>query len=157
MTLFYTENLCNRSPSLCSLVIQEETPSPLPVGCPMDGLTELTIQYCFMVTTCYCLVLLLSSTIGPALPGISSRLGVPYQAHMDTPLPEFHRPCDLRPDLLGPTDALRLRKDDVGKDKGPLRVLTPAEDPPPFRSQYGREAAPYCAIRRGISACRLFG
>ena len=111
----------------------------------MDGLPELTIQYCFMVTTCYCLVLLLSSNIGPALPGIPFRLGVPYQAHMETFLPEFHPPGDLHPYLLGPTDALRLCKDNVGKYKGPLRVLTPAKYPPPFRSQYGREAAPYCA------------
>ena len=76
---------------------------------------------------------------------------------METPLPEFHPPGDMRPDLLGPTDALRLRKDDMGKDKGLLRVLTSAEDPPPFRSQYGQEAAPYCARGRGIPACRLFG
>ena len=36
------DDLCNRSPGFGALVIQEETPSPFPVGCPTDGLPELS-------------------------------------------------------------------------------------------------------------------
>ena len=36
------EDICNRSPGFCALVIQEETPSPLPVGCLSDSLPELS-------------------------------------------------------------------------------------------------------------------
>ena len=145
-----SENLCNRSPGIRALVIRKETPSTLPVGCPEDSLPELIRQYRVVITPCNDLVLLLSSTSGPALPGSPFRLCVPYQARMDTPLPEVHPPGYLRPDLLSPADTQRLCEDDVGEDKGLLRFPTPAEYPPPFRSQYGREAAPYCARGRGI-------
>ena len=43
--MLFTESLSNRSPSLCALVIREETPYPPPVVCPTDGLTQLTRQY----------------------------------------------------------------------------------------------------------------
>ena len=52
------ENLCNRSPGFCALVIQEETTSPLPVSCPMDSLTKLTWQHYDMVAPGYRLILL---------------------------------------------------------------------------------------------------
>ena len=35
------EDLCNLSPGFRALVIREETPSTLPVGCLTDGLAEL--------------------------------------------------------------------------------------------------------------------
>ena len=60
---------------------------------------------------------------------------------METPIPEVHLPGYPRPDLLGPADAQRLRKNDVVKDKGYLGISTPTENPPPFCSHYGREAA----------------
>ena len=69
-----------------------------------------------MITYCNDLVLLLSSTSGPALPGSPFRHSVPYQTCMDTPLPEVHPPGYLRPDLPGPADTQRLREDDVVKD-----------------------------------------
>ena len=53
------EDLCNQSPGFCALVIREETPSPLPVGFPTDGLSNLTQQNCVVVASCYGLVLLL--------------------------------------------------------------------------------------------------
>ena len=58
-----------------------------------------------MVALGYRLILLLPATGGPALPVAPFRLGVPYQACVETPVPEFHRPGDLCPDLLGPADA----------------------------------------------------
>ena len=33
------EDLCNRLTCFSALVVREETPSPLPVGVPMDSLT----------------------------------------------------------------------------------------------------------------------
>ena len=35
------EDLFNKSPGFGALVLREETPSPLPVGRPTDGLAEL--------------------------------------------------------------------------------------------------------------------
>ena len=48
---------------------------------------------------------------------------------MNTPLPEVHPPCDPGPDLSGPADAQRLRKNGMGKDEGYLGVPTPVENP----------------------------
>ena len=53
------EDLCNRSSGFHTLVIKEETPSPLPVGLPTDGLSELTRKYHVMVTPSYGVVLFL--------------------------------------------------------------------------------------------------
>ena len=114
------ENLCNRLPGSYALVIREDTPSPLPIGCPTDGRTQLTSQNRVVVTPCNGLVLLLSSAGGPALPGSLLRLGIPYQACMDTHFPEVHPPGDPRPDILGPANDQRLLKDNVDKDEGPL-------------------------------------
>ena len=36
------ENICNQLPGFSVLVIWEEKTPPLPVDCPMDGLTQLT-------------------------------------------------------------------------------------------------------------------
>ena len=76
---------------------------------------------------------------------------------MDTPLPEVHLPGDPLPNILGLSDIQRLRKDDVCNNEGTLGVPTPDKDSPPFRSQYGCEAAPYCASGLGIPDCRLGG
>ena len=108
-----------------------------------------------MVASGYRLILILSSAGGPVLHGSPFRLSVSYQACMETPLPEVHPPGYTHPDLPGPADTQRLREDEVGKDEGPLGFPGPPEYSPPFRSQYGREAAPYCAIGRGLLASRL--
>ena len=123
----------------------EDTTSPFPVSFPTDGLNQFTRQYPVMVASGYGLVLLLSSSGDPFLPGSPLRLGVPYQACVETPLSEVHLPGYLCPDLPGPTDTQRLCEDDMGKDEGPLVVPCPPKYPLPFRSQYGHEAAPYCA------------
>ena len=99
----------------------------------MERPPELTRQHSVVVTPCNSLVILLSTTGGPDLPGGSFRIGIPHQARMDTPLLEVHPPGDPRPDLLGPADSQRFCKNNVGEDEGPLRVPTPAEDPPSFR------------------------
>ena len=139
------ENLCNRSPGFCALVIREEAPSPLPVGCLMDGLHQLTWKHSFVVAPCNILVLLLSSTGGPSLPGGLFRLSIPHQSRVETPLPEVHPPGDPFLDILFPADTQYLRENDVGKDKGPLGVPTPTKSPPSFCCQYFREAAPHCS------------
>ena len=36
------EDLCNWSPGFGAFVVWEETPYPLPVGCPTDGLSDIT-------------------------------------------------------------------------------------------------------------------
>ena len=61
---------------------------------------------------------------------------------METPLSEVHAPGDPGPDLSGPVDAQRLRKNDVGKDEGSLGVPTPVKNPPPFHGEDFQEAAP---------------
>ena len=146
------ENLCNQSPGFGALVILEDTPYPLPVGCLTDSLPELTRQYRVVVAPRGGLILLLSSTGGPALPGRPFRLSIPHQARMETPLPEVHPPGDPCLHLLFPMEAHCLCKNDVGKEDGSLRVTSPSENPLPFRSQYGCEAVPYCARGRGIPA-----
>ena len=89
------ENLSNRSPGLGALVVREEIPSSLPVGCPTYSLLHITRQYCVMVASGYPLILLLSSSGGSAFPGCPLRTIVSYQACVDTPLPEVHLPGDL--------------------------------------------------------------
>ena len=96
-----------------------------------------------MVTPGYRLILLLPVSGGPAFPCSPFRLGVPYQSRVDTPHPEVHLPRYPGLDLLGLTDAQRLRKKNLGKDKRSLGVPTPAKNPLPFRSQDLSEAAPY--------------
>ena len=54
------EDLCNPSPGVGALVIQEETPSPLPVGYPTDGLEELPQEHCLVKTLRNGIVLLLA-------------------------------------------------------------------------------------------------
>ena len=98
-----------------------------------------------MIASGYRLIFLLSSAGGYALPGSPICLSVSYQAFMETPFPDVHPPVDLCPDLPGPTDTHRIREDNVGKEKGLLGVPGPPEYPLTFRSQYGRELAPYCA------------
>ena len=110
------EDCCNLSPCRCALVIREETPSSLPVGCSTDGLPKLTRQQCVVVTPGYRLILILSDTGSPTLPGVIFRLGVPHQAHMETPLPEVYPSSDPCLDISSPMDAQLLHEDDFGKD-----------------------------------------
>ena len=42
------EDLCNRSPGFCALVVREETPSPFPISCPTGGLLELSQEHFLM-------------------------------------------------------------------------------------------------------------
>ena len=51
---------------------------------------------------------------GPDLSGSPFRIGIPYQAGMLAPLPEFYAPRDPRPYLPVPADAQRLGEYDVG-------------------------------------------
>ena len=100
-----------------------------------------------MLAPGYHLILLFSPTGGPALPGVPFRLGIPYQARMETHLPEVHMTGYPRPDLLGPADAQRLRKNNASKDKGSLGVPTPAENLALFCSQYGRKSGTLMLLR----------
>ena len=70
-------DLCNRSPGFGALVVQEETPSPLPVGGLIDSLQKLTRQHCVVVTPGHSFVLLLVAGGIPALSGGPFWLGVP--------------------------------------------------------------------------------
>ena len=151
------ENLRNCSPRLCALVIQEETPSPLPVGCLTDVLPQLTRQYRIMVASVYRLILFLSSAGGAALPGCPLRLSVSYQACTDTPLPEVYPPGDHGSYFSGPMDAQHICENSVGEEKGYLRGPTSVENPLPFCSQDFREAAPHCYCGSGITASLLRG
>ena len=74
------EDLYNRLPGFSALVTREETPSPLPFGCPMDGLPNLTRQHSVMVDPCYGIFLPLPATGGPDLTGSPFRLSAPHQA-----------------------------------------------------------------------------
>ena len=76
---------------------------------------------------------------------------------METPLPEVHPTGDLCLDIIGPVYTQNLCEDDMGKGKDPLGVSGPPENPPPFHSHYGREAAPYCARGRGVPDSQLCG
>ena len=108
-----------------------------------------------MVTPVHSFVLLLAARGGPSLPGGSFRLSVPHRARVQNPLPEFHAPRYPCLDLLGPAYTQRLHEDDVGKDKGYIRVPTPTKNPPPFRGQDLREAAPQSYRGIVIPAFRL--
>ena len=119
------EDLCYWSTDFCALVLREETPSPIPVGCPADGLPELPREHCLVKAPEHGIILLLAAEGGTALSGSPFRLGVPHQASMLSPLPEVHAPGDPGPDLPVPADAQSLRKINVGKDEGSLGVLTP--------------------------------
>ena len=138
-------NLSNRYHGNFSLVIREETAYPIPVDLPTDGLSQFTRKYGVMIASGYRLIFLLSSAGGYDLTDIPFCLSVSHQAFMETPIPDVHPPVDLCPDLPCPTDTHNICKDDVGKDKGLLGVPGPPEYPLTFRSQYGREPAPYCA------------
>ena len=84
--------------------------------------------------------------------GSSFCLGFPHQARVLAPFPEVHAPGDPRPDLLGLAVAQRLRKNDVGKDKGYFRVPTNFENPLPFRVKDYHEVAPNHSRGRGVPA-----
>ena len=87
------KDLCNRSLGFSALVVREETPSPLPVGCSIDILPELTREHCLVEAPGYHLILLLSVRRGSSLLGGPFRIGVLYQARVETPLSEIHPPC----------------------------------------------------------------
>ena len=123
--MFLPEDLHNRSPGFGALVVWEETPFPLPVGGPIDGLSELTRQHCVVITPGHGIGLLLAAEGGPALLGSPFHIGVTHQARVPAPLPEVHLPGDPCLDLLAPADAQRLSENKVGKDEGSLKVLTP--------------------------------
>ena len=108
------EDLFNRSPVFSALVVREETPSPLTVGCPKDGLLELTRQHCVVLNPRYGVVLLLAAGGGPDLLGSPLRLGVPHQSCLMDPLMKVHAPRDPCPNLLGLADAQCIHKNDVG-------------------------------------------
>ena len=119
------EDICNRSPGFGALVIQEETPSPLPVGCPTDGLAELNRQHFVLIAPRYGVGFLITAGGGTAPSGSPFCLCVPHQARMLAPLPEVHAPSDPCSDLSGPADAQSDREDNVAEDKGYLRVPAP--------------------------------
>ena len=143
--MLFTENLYNRSLGFSALVIREETPYPILVGCLTACLPQITLQHSVVVDPCNDLILLLAPTDGPALPCSPLRLGTPHQARMYNPLLEVHPPGDPLMDILFPAEAQRLFKNDVDGDKGPLRVPTPTENPLLFLCQYCSEAVPHCA------------
>ena len=118
------EDICNRSPGFSALIIREEIPSLLPVGCPTDDLAELTRKHCVVIAPRYSVVLLDASG-SPALLGSPFRLGVSYQTRVQTSLPKVHVPGDPCPDLPGPADTQRLCEYGVGKDEGYIGVPNP--------------------------------
>ena len=134
--MLFPEELCNRSPGFSALAIWEETPSPLSFSCPTDGLHQLTRQHYVVISLRSSVVLFLPAHGGPALPGGPFRLGVSYQSRVETPLPEVHPPRYPGMDILGPTDAQRLRENDVRKNMVSLGVPTLVKYPLPLRSQY---------------------
>ena len=111
----------------------------------MDDLPKLTKQHNAVIVSFRGLILLISSTGGPDLPVSPFLLGIPHQPCVETPIPEINTPGYPGPDLLVPADAQHLYKNGVDKDEGSLRVPTPSENPPPFRCQDFREAAPHCS------------
>ena len=151
------EDICNRLHGFFTLIIWEETPPPLPVGCLTDVLSDLTIQHRVIVFPCNGLLLLLSVAGGSVFPGGPFRLGITYQAQMDIPLLEVHPPGDPHPDLPGPADAQRLCEDDVGEYKGFIGVPTLFNYPFLFHVQYDREAAHNCYCGCGVPDIRLSG
>ena len=127
------EDLYNRPPGFGALVVREETPSPLHVGCLADGPMKLNRQHLIMAAPGYRLILLLPAIGGPALSGGPFHLGIPHQSPVETSLPEVHPPGYPRPYLPGPADAQRLCKNDVGRDKGSLGVPIPSKHLLPLR------------------------
>ena len=85
-----------------------------------------------MVTTCYGLVILLSTIGGPTLPGSLLRPHIPHQTQLETPITEVYPPSYPCPDLSGPTDAKTIGEDNVIKDEGPLGVPSPSKYSLPF-------------------------
>ena len=88
----------------------------------------------------FLIILLLSSTGGPALSSRILRLRVPHQNHEDTYLLEVHPPSDLLPYLPGSVYAECLCERCVGEEKGSLGV--PTKNTLPFCFQYSRKPAP---------------
>ena len=120
--MLFPEDLFNQSPSFGALVIQEETPSPLPVGCPTNGLPDLTRHHC--VIKLWATISFSSFLPEVALSSLAApfRLSVPHQARVETPLLEVQWPRDPGKDIFGSADAQSLCKDDVGKYKRSLGV-----------------------------------
>ena len=87
------EDLCNRSPDFRALVVREETPSPHSVGCPTDGLPELTTQQCVVTDLLYGVVFLLPVIGVTALSGGPFCLGIPHHTRVETLLLEVHPLC----------------------------------------------------------------
>ena len=73
------------------------------------------------------------------------------------PLSEVHPPSDYLPNIPGPADAQCLGKYNMGKDEGPLGVITPVENTLPLHVQDCHEPAPYCSIGRVVLAGHLRG
>ena len=107
--------LCNRLPGFCALVVREDTPFPLSVGCMADGLPELTRKYLVMVTSGHGVILLLDTGGGTSLPGGPFRLGISHQARVQTPFQEVYVLRYPGPDILGPVDVQRLRANNMEK------------------------------------------
>ena len=103
-----------------------------------------------MVSPVYCLVLILYSSGCPALPGITLRLRLHHQAHLETSLLEVHPPCDMLPNLSGPADTQHLRKKHLGKYEGSLRVLYSIENTLPIHGQYFHKTVAYFSRGSGI-------
>ena len=136
------EKPSNRSPGLSELVIREEKPSPLPVGRPAESLPHLTQHHYAVVDPGFLCVLFLTSSGGPALPGITLRLSVPHQACVETSLPEVHTPIYLCLYFPGFTYAQLLCENDMGKNERSPGVPTPDKTPLPLRNQYDHKPAP---------------
>ena len=132
-------------------------PPPLSFGCLTDGLPHLTHQHCAVVSLVFILVLLLSSTSGPAIPGSTLCLHVPDQARLKTSLPEVHLPTNPSTNFPGSAYVQRLCENDVGEDEGPLVVTTPSKNPPSFRSQYIHKPAQYFSRGCGLPVGQLCG
>ena len=121
------EDLCNRLHGFGALVVREETPSPLHVGCLADGPMKLNRQHLIMAAPGYRLILLLPAIGGPALSGGPFHLGIPHQSPVETSLPEVHPPGYPCQDLPVPLNTHHVCEDDVGKNEGPIEVPGPPE------------------------------
>ena len=63
----------------------------------------------------YGLVLLYSSTVGPAFLGIPLHRWFSLQDRVETSIPEVHTSSDSLPNLIGPVDARHFFQDNVGE------------------------------------------
>ena len=151
------ENLCNWSPGICALVIQEETPSHLHIGFPADGLAQLTKNHCIVLAKVFLLVLLLTYSVFPDLPGSILCLCVLYQARVDTSLPEVHPHSYPWSNFPGSEFFQRLFENYMSKDEGYLGVTTPVKNTLPSRSQYDHKPAPYWSCRCVVPSGWLCG